>query len=200
MITFHNDDTGVWVSKKDNEEFNKYVMTTTSIVDTLIMDSFKDNSNIGSFDKKSTMLTDFFNDVKRSNLKLNWNSFSKLNYGYGECEGKIVPIVMWFDDNEQLNFAQYISGDPEFGITMHKTISDALDCGTLSKITVTEGDVFIKEYDVANKYFYNKQQGETSSNNGNTLVNKKKLYDLKNVFDELYETVTRCKNLLDSIK
>ena len=106
------------------------------------------------------MLTSFFNDPSRRSFNITIGVFTDLNFGYGVVNGKLNAIIMWLDDNQKLNFAEYNSG-------------------LLIKISPEDGDVFIKSQDEANEYI--KHIEEADKKKSHTVMHLYNEIDLSNV-------------------
>lgn len=149
MITFKVKNGNVYVAKDDIEEFNHYLMTVDDIINIIKLN----NSSIdghGITKERLSMLRSFFNNPNRVALKMLLSVFIDFSYGYGVVNGKLEKIIMWQDDKGRINFGMF-----------NENNSEPFE-GTLEKIHVTDGDVFIKEQMAAALYLaqHKKEQEE----------------------------------------
>lgn len=149
MITFKVKNGNVYVAKDDIEEFNHYLMTVDDIINIIKLNNNPIDGH-GITKERLSMLRSFFNNPNRVALKMLLSVFIDFSYGYGVVNGKLEKIIMWQDDKGRVNFGMFNENSPE-----------SFE-GTLEKIHVTDGDVFIKEQMAAALYLaqHKKEQEE----------------------------------------
>ena len=149
MITFKVKNGNVYVAKDDIEEFNHYLMTVDDIINIIKLNNSPIDGH-GITKERLSMLRSFFNNPNRVALKMLLSVFIDFSYGYGIVHGKLEKIIMWQDDKGRVNFGMFNENSPE-----------SFE-GTLEKIHVTDGDVFIKEQMAAALYLaqHKKEQEE----------------------------------------
>lgn len=149
MITFKVKNGNVYVAKDDIEEFNHYLMTVDDIINIIKLNNSPIDGH-GITKERLSMLRSFFNNPNRVALKMLLSVFIDFSYGYGVVNGKLEKIIMWQDDKGRVNFGMFNENSPE-----------SFE-GTLEKIHVTDGDVFIKEQMTAALYLaqHKKEQEE----------------------------------------
>ena len=149
MITFKVKNGNVYVAKDDIEEFNHYLMTVDDIINIIKLNNSPIDGH-GITKERLSMLRSFFNNPNRVALKMLLSVFIDFSYGYGVVNGKLEKIIMWQDDKGRVNFGMFNENSPE-----------SFE-GTLEKIHVTDGDVFIKEQMAAALYLaqHKKEQEE----------------------------------------
>lgn len=149
MITFKVKNGNVYVAKDDIEEFNHYLMTVDDIINIIKLNNSPIDGH-GITKERLSMLRSFFNNPNRVALKMLLSVFIDFSYGYGVVNGKLEKIIMWQDDKGRVNFGMFNENSPE-----------SFE-GTLEKIHVTDGDVFIKEQMAAAMYLaqHKKEQEE----------------------------------------
>lgn len=149
MITFKVKNGNVYVAKDDIEEFNHYLMTVDDIINIIKLNNSPIDGH-GITKERLSMLRSFFNNPNRVALKMLLSVFIDFPYGYGVVNGKLEKIIMWQDDKGRVNFGMFNENSPE-----------SFE-GTLEKIHVTDGDVFIKEQMAAALYLaqHKKEQEE----------------------------------------
>lgn len=149
MITFKVKNGNVYVAKDDIEEFNHYLMTVDDIINIIKLNNSPIDGH-GITKERLSMLRSFFNNPNRVALKMLLSVFIDFSYGYGVVNGKLEKIIMWQDDKGRVNFGMF-----------NENNSEPFE-GTLEKIHVTDGDVFIKEQMAAALYLaqHKKEQEE----------------------------------------
>lgn len=149
MITFKVKNGNVYVAKDDIEEFNHYLMTVDDIINIIKLNNSPIDGH-GITKERLSMLRSFFNNPNRVALKMLLSVFIDFSYGYGVVNGKLEKIIMWQDDKGRVNFGMF-----------NENNSEPFE-GTLEKIHVTDGDVFIKEQMAAAMYLaqHKKEQEE----------------------------------------
>lgn len=149
MITFKVKNGNVYVAKDDIEEFNHYLMTVDDIINIIKLNNSPIDGH-GITKERLSMLRSFFNNPNRVALKMLLSVFIDFSYGYGVVNGKLEKIIMWQDDKGRINFGMF-----------NENNSEPFE-GTLEKIHVTDGDVFIKEQMAAALYLaqHKKEQEE----------------------------------------
>ena len=115
-------------SKGAEKEFNANVMTVNDVAEKL--------SN--SKEQFAQMLY-LLNNTPDFCFRISKDRFEKLNYGYGICEGKVTPIVMFFTQESKLTFFMYRDGyicriHPEDGDVFTKDIEDLVTPDEMVKI------------------------------------------------------------------
>lgn len=149
MITFRVKNGNVYVAKDGIEEFNHYLMTVDDIINIIKLNNNPIDGH-GITKERLSMLRSFFNNPNRVALKMLLSVFIDFSYGYGVVNGKLEKIIMWQDDKGRVNFGMFNENSP-----------GSFE-GTLEKIHVTDGDVFIKEQMAAALYLaqHKKEQEE----------------------------------------
>ena len=149
MITFKVKNGNVYVAKDGIEEFNHYLMTVDDIINIIKLNNSPIDGH-GITKERLSMLRSFFNNPNRVALKMLLSVFIDFSYGYGVVNGKLEKIIMWQDDKGRVNFGMFNENSP-----------GSFE-GTLEKIHVTDGDVFIKEQMAAALYLaqHKKEQEE----------------------------------------
>ena len=115
-------------SKGSEKEFNANVMTVNDVA-----------TKLSNSKEQFAQMLYLLNNTPDFCFRISKDRFEKLNYGYGICDGKVTPIVMFFTQENKLTFLMYRDGyicriHPEDGDVFTKDIEDLVTPDEMVKI------------------------------------------------------------------